>query len=161
MHLIGWEQICQWKPLTKCLMKCPPGNYFWKCPLVTHWSHPFILIRCIKLIVILDFMFAPNSPACPPGWLFGTNKCYLFTEKSTGHFSEAQSSCESLHYAIVQGQPRYPSLLVIESGEETEGFLMLRNHTKRRYWLNCEDRQHDMEWGCRTDRNGTISTYRS
>ena len=23
--LIGWEQICQWKTLTKCLMKCPPG----------------------------------------------------------------------------------------------------------------------------------------
>ena len=26
MHLIGWEQICQWKSLTKCLMKCPPGR---------------------------------------------------------------------------------------------------------------------------------------
>ena len=25
LHLIGWEQICQWKTLTKCLMKCPPG----------------------------------------------------------------------------------------------------------------------------------------
>ena len=24
LHLIGWEQICQWKSLTKCLMKCPP-----------------------------------------------------------------------------------------------------------------------------------------
>ena len=24
MHLIGWEQISQWKSLTKCLMKCPP-----------------------------------------------------------------------------------------------------------------------------------------
>ena len=24
LHLIGWEQICQWKTLTKCLMKCPP-----------------------------------------------------------------------------------------------------------------------------------------
>ena len=23
---IGWEQICQWKTLTKCLMKCPPGR---------------------------------------------------------------------------------------------------------------------------------------
>ena len=22
--LIGWEQNCQWKTLTKCLMKCPP-----------------------------------------------------------------------------------------------------------------------------------------
>ena len=26
LHLIGWEQICQWKTLTKRLMKCPPGN---------------------------------------------------------------------------------------------------------------------------------------
>ena len=26
MHLIGWEQISQWKSLTKSLMKCPPGN---------------------------------------------------------------------------------------------------------------------------------------
>ena len=25
MHLIGWEEICQWKTLTKRLMKCPPG----------------------------------------------------------------------------------------------------------------------------------------
>ena len=25
LHLIGWEQICQWKTLTKRLMKCPPG----------------------------------------------------------------------------------------------------------------------------------------
>ena len=25
LHLIGWEQICQWKTLTKHLMKCPPG----------------------------------------------------------------------------------------------------------------------------------------
>ena len=25
LHLIGWEQICQWNTLTKCLMKCPPG----------------------------------------------------------------------------------------------------------------------------------------
>ena len=24
MHLIGWEQICQWKSLTTCLMKCTP-----------------------------------------------------------------------------------------------------------------------------------------
>ena len=24
LHLIGWEQICQWKTLTKRLMKCPP-----------------------------------------------------------------------------------------------------------------------------------------
>ena len=24
LHLIGWEQICQWKTLTKHLMKCPP-----------------------------------------------------------------------------------------------------------------------------------------
>ena len=27
LHLIGWEQICQWKTLTKCLMKCPPGVF--------------------------------------------------------------------------------------------------------------------------------------
>ena len=26
LHLIGWEQICQWKTLTKCLMKCPPEH---------------------------------------------------------------------------------------------------------------------------------------
>ena len=26
LHLIGWEQICQWKTLTKRLMKCPPGG---------------------------------------------------------------------------------------------------------------------------------------
>ena len=26
LHLIGWEQICQWKTLTKRLMKCPPGS---------------------------------------------------------------------------------------------------------------------------------------
>ena len=25
LHLIGWEQLCQWKTLTKRLMKCPPG----------------------------------------------------------------------------------------------------------------------------------------
>ena len=25
LHLIGWEQIGQWKTLTKRLMKCPPG----------------------------------------------------------------------------------------------------------------------------------------
>ena len=25
LHLIGWEQICQWKTLTKRLMKCLPG----------------------------------------------------------------------------------------------------------------------------------------
>ena len=25
LHLIGWKQICQWKTLTKRLMKCPPG----------------------------------------------------------------------------------------------------------------------------------------
>ena len=25
LHLIGWDQICQWKTLTKRLMKCPPG----------------------------------------------------------------------------------------------------------------------------------------
>ena len=25
LHLIGWEQICQWKTLTKRMMKCPPG----------------------------------------------------------------------------------------------------------------------------------------
>ena len=29
LHLIGWEQICQWKTLTKCLMKCPPGLLNW------------------------------------------------------------------------------------------------------------------------------------
>ena len=28
LHLIGWEQICQWKTLTKHLMKCPPGVIF-------------------------------------------------------------------------------------------------------------------------------------
>ena len=27
LHLIGWEQICQWKSLTKRLMKCPPGQF--------------------------------------------------------------------------------------------------------------------------------------
>ena len=32
LHLIGWEQICQWKTLTKCLMKCPPG--FHSCTLI-------------------------------------------------------------------------------------------------------------------------------
>ena len=26
LHLIGWEQICQWKTLTKRLMKCPSGH---------------------------------------------------------------------------------------------------------------------------------------
>ena len=26
LHLIGWVQICQWKTLTKRLMKCPPDH---------------------------------------------------------------------------------------------------------------------------------------
>ena len=35
LHLIGWEQICQWKTLTKRLMKCPPvllgtSSQFWE-----------------------------------------------------------------------------------------------------------------------------------
>ena len=33
LHLIGWEQICQWKTLTKCLMKCPPVHYEPTCIL--------------------------------------------------------------------------------------------------------------------------------
>ena len=28
LHPIGWEQICQWKTLTKCLIKCSPGACF-------------------------------------------------------------------------------------------------------------------------------------
>ena len=37
LHLIGWEQICQWKTLTKRLMKCPPVFYIFDC-FVPHIS---------------------------------------------------------------------------------------------------------------------------
>ena len=37
MHLIGWEQICQWKSLTKCLMKCPPGGKIIVCLPAPFW----------------------------------------------------------------------------------------------------------------------------
>ena len=48
LHLIGWEQICQWKTLTKCLMKCPHYKIcqwktltkrLMKCPPESHWCN--------------------------------------------------------------------------------------------------------------------------
>ena len=50
LHLIGWEQICQWKTLTKRLMKCPPEGHYhcWLCTAIaTSWfsaEHLWILI---------------------------------------------------------------------------------------------------------------------
>ena len=45
LHLIGWEQICQWKTLTKRLMKCPP--------LVTLSREPFDKSHVRQLFVPL------------------------------------------------------------------------------------------------------------
>ena len=38
MHLIGWEQICQWKTLTKRLMKYPPGCIFFYVTCYLYWG---------------------------------------------------------------------------------------------------------------------------
>ena len=40
LHLIGWEQICQWKTLTKCLRKCPP----WSSVRVKENKYDFMLL---------------------------------------------------------------------------------------------------------------------
>ena len=46
LHLIGWEQICQWKTLTKRLMKCPPGLRPWG-------TSRFALVMCVRARNIL------------------------------------------------------------------------------------------------------------
>ena len=58
LHLIGWEQICQWKTLTKCLMKCPPeGRY---CSSKMFRWEPEGHYCCTKSMAIAPFWFSTN-----------------------------------------------------------------------------------------------------
>ena len=55
LHLIGWEQICQWKTLTKRLKKCPPWKYR---------SHQLLKQPAFVryLIYLIPFYYPPTPP---------------------------------------------------------------------------------------------------
>ena len=50
LHLIGWEQICQWKTLTKRLMKCPPDQFIYD---FMKWVWQFLL-DCVSIKLNLE-----------------------------------------------------------------------------------------------------------
>ena len=100
-----------------------------------------------------------RAVTCPSGWTNGSTKCYLFTGLSRS-WSDAKQYCEELDGVTIGGQTRYPSLLTLDSDNETVTFTSLRTHTMN-YWINCQDMQVQRTFVCETTRDGQVSSYRS
>ena len=93
----------------------------------------------------------------------GDGKCYLFTNTALT-WAEAVLHCEGLPQVTVFGQARDPSLLCIESDEERNMFSSVLPEAIQagvRFWFNCNDKEQEGTWICKTDREGTQSSYRS